>query len=398
VDLIRNKPRSKYIEIPKYRVDVQIDVTTKGKLSAKEVPSSAMLRLEKVARQKLEEYETTIVKETIELDKKITSLMQQPSKAAQKEAEALAQGVNVSIKNALMSAEGAAQKAIEAQLKQDAQGDKNLKEARVRTGIKWTLGVVKITGSVAKLVATAGADATAYVTITKELVNLGKDLQQQLKNEEKLRKDLTGAVEAYIAFRGTAIMKTANKMGLTDTSGIDPKHPHDAIKAVAKKVSEAGTVAKKGFDDPKSAFPKIKDIIVKGVKSKLADAEKARKAYREHTTKTRHKTDELSAKADKLQKAMKQAKNLKQGVKIGAQCMQVKHGVSALAAKLEERVKFLEGMQDIMADNGLSIDDRTTLDKLKALDKKTVLTEGKDLISAIKTIKGTVEAVASAVT
>lgn len=397
VDLVRSKPKSQYIEIPKYRVDVEIEVTTKGTLSAKDVPSAAMKRLEDAARAKLEEYEKVIVEETIKLDKKISDLMKQPSKDAHKEAEDLAQGANVSIKNALMSAEGAAQKAIEARLKQEAQGDKNLKEARVRTGIKWSLGVIKITGSVAKLVATAGADASAYVTITKELVNLGKDLQQQLKNEDKLRKDLTGAVEAYIALRGTAIMKTAEKLGITDTSGIDPKQPLEAIKQVAKKISAGGAAAKKGLEDPKAAFAKIKDVVVKGVKSKLADAEKARKAYREHTTKTRHKTDDLSAKADKLQKAMKSAKNLKEGVKIGAQCMQVKHGVTALAQKLEDREKFLDSMQSIMEDNGLKIDDRTTLDKLRELDKKTVLTEAKDLVSAIKTIKGTVEAVASAV-
>jgi hypothetical protein len=397
VDLIRQKPRSQYIEIPKYRVDVEIEVTTKGKLSAKEVPSAAMERLEKTARKKLEEYEKIITEEAFKLDKKISELMKQPSKKAQQEAEKLTQGVNASIKNALDSAEGAAQKAIEARLKKEAQGDKNLKEARVRTGLKVGKSLIKITGSVGKLVASAGADVSSYVTITKELVSLGKELQQQLKNEEKLRKDLQKGVTTYVEFRGDAIMKTAKKIGLTDTSGIDFKKPLDAIKEVTKRVAEGGEAAKKEFQDPKTGFTKLKDIVVKGVKAKLADAEKARKAYREHTTKTRHKVDDMSAKADKLQKAMRAAKNLKAGVKIGAQCMQVKHGVSAMASKLDDREKFLDSMQEVLSEAGMKIDDRTTLDKLKELDKKTIMTEAKDLLSSIKSVKGAVEAVASAV-
>ncbi len=397
VDLIRNKPKSQYIEIPKYRVDVEIEVTTKGKLSAKEVPSAAMERLEKTARKTLDEYEKVITEEAIKLDKKITDLMKQPSKAAQQEAEKLIQGTNASIKNALDSAEGAAQKSIEARLKKEAQGDKNLKEARVRTGLKVGKSVIKIAGSVGKLVASAGADVSSYLTITKELVNLGKELQQQLKNEEKLRSDLQKGVEAYVAFRGDEIMRAAKKIGLTDTKGIDFKKPREAMKVVADRLAEGGEVAKKEFQDPKSGLTKLKSVVIRGVKSKLADANKARQKYREHTTKTRQKVDSMSASADKLQKAMRSAKNLKEGVKIGAQCMQVKHGVSAMASKLDDREKFLDSMQDILSEAGMDIDDRTTLDKLKELDKKTILTEGKDLLKSIKTVKGAIESVASAV-
>ncbi len=60
VDLIRKKPNLKYLVIPTYRVDVQIDVTTKGLLSASEVPSAAMKRLEEAARWTLDEYESVI--------------------------------------------------------------------------------------------------------------------------------------------------------------------------------------------------------------------------------------------------------------------------------------------------------------------------------------------------
>lgn len=395
VDLVRNKPKSQYIEIPKYRVDVTIEVTTKGKLKAPEIPESLFKRLEKAAQEELDRYEKIISSEAERLDKKIADLMAQPTPANLKAAEALAQGTNQSIKNALASAEGAAQKAVEARLKKEAQGDKNLKEARVRTGIKWTLGVISITGNVAKLVATAGADVTSYVSITKTLYELGTDLAQQLKNEEKLRKDLTAAIQAFITLRGTAIQQAAARQNITDLSGIDVKKPKEALAGILNKIKNAGEEVTKG-KDKKAMARDVLDFAVKKIKSGLKDAEDARKKYREHTTKTRHKTDNISIQAGKLQAAMKSAKTLKEGVRIGAECMSVKRTVSEMAAKLETREKFLDEMQDLMKANGLEIDDRTTIQKLQAIDKTTILTNAKDLGSAIKTIKGTIEEVAKA--
>ncbi|RMF37457.1 MAG: hypothetical protein D6754_09435, partial [Alphaproteobacteria bacterium] len=338
VDLIRDKG-VKHIEIPKTRVDITIEVTTKGILKASTVPSAAMDRLEKAARDELERYEKIITEEAKRLDDKIDELMKTPSKKNLEAAGKMIGETNASIKNALAAAEGAANKAVEARLKKEAQGDKNLKEARVRTAFKWGLGVIKIGGSVAKLVATMGADVTSYVTIVKELATLGADLMQQIKNEEKLRKDLYGGVQAFITLRGTAIQQAAERQ-LSDTSGIDIKHPLDAIKTIARKVKTAGREMTKD-KDPKEVAKEVMNFVVKGVKSKLNDCEKARKAYREHTTKTRHKTDSLSGKADKLQAAMKAQKTLKDGVRIGAECMAVKRSVRALATKLEEREKFL---------------------------------------------------------
>ncbi len=43
-------------------------------------------------------------------------------------------------------------------------------------------------------------------------------------------------------------------------------------------------------------------------------------------------------------------------------------------------------MQDLMKANGLEIDDRTIIDKLKAFDKSTMLSKGTELITGIKTV------------
>ena len=80
VDLVRNKPKLKYIEIPKYRADVVIEVTTTAKLKApKEAPKSAMDRLKAEAEKVMLNYETIIRDEAIKLDSKVAQLMAQPS-------------------------------------------------------------------------------------------------------------------------------------------------------------------------------------------------------------------------------------------------------------------------------------------------------------------------------
>ncbi|RZI82211.1 MAG: hypothetical protein EOP38_16660 [Rubrivivax sp.] len=390
VDLIRKKPALKYLELPPYRVDIQIDVTTKGILSASEVPSAAMKRLEEAARGALDEYESTIATEATKLDAKVGKLIDTGGDKGLAEAEKLIQGANQSIKNALASAEGAAQTAIEARLKKEAQGDSNLKEARVRTALKWTAGAISVATSVARLVGTMGADVAAYISIAKTLATLGADLVQQIKNEEKLRKDLMDGIQAFITLRGTTLMQAAQRQ-MVDTAGIEVTHPLDAIKTITGKIMAAGKEATKGRD-AKTIAKDLADFVIKGIKAKQGDAETARKHYREHTTKTRHKTDAMSTDADKLMKAMKAADNLKDGVKIGAQCMALKRSVTAMALKLTDREKFLDEMQGLMAGNGLTIDDKTTLQKIKELDKATILAEAKEMITLANGIKGLVTA------
>lgn len=396
VDLLRSKPKLTYIDLPKYPVEITMEVTTKGILSASEPAPAVFDRLEKEARTELERYEDIIKTEAVKLDKKIGELMKVPTEKNVKAAETMVRETTMSINNALASAEGAAQKVMEARLKKEAQGDKNLKEAQVRTGFKWTLGVISLAGNVAKLVATMGADVSSYVSIAKTLYSLGTDLQQQLKNEDKLRKDFDDGIKAFLKLRESSIQQAATRQNITDLSGVDFKKPKEALVKVLDKIKAAGDEITRG-KDKKTIAKDFLEFAVKKVQAKRKDVETARVKYREHTTKTRHKTDKISVEAEKLMKAMKAAKNLKEGVRIGAECMAVKREVTAMAKKLEVREKYLEAMQDLMRGNGLEIDDTTTLQKIKALDKMTILTEVNSLYDAVKTIKDTIGEIADAV-
>jgi len=387
-DLILNKPTLKYLVIPPQRVDVVIEVTTTGILTASQVASTKMERLEKAAKKALAMYEQVISEEAEVLDVKVGKLV---LVGKIKEAEAMVQGANQSIKKALLSAEGAAQKAIQSLLKDEAQKDSSLKEARVRTVLKWTAGGISLATSVAKLVATHGADVTSYISIAKQLKTLAEDVQQQMKAEDELRKDLVVNVQAYFASREKILVEFAKRQ-LVDMSKINASDPIGSIDAIAAKVAAVGGAAAKG----RSLVQIAKDvhgIVSNGVTPILTKAETSRKAYREHTTKTRHKTDGISAEADKLDKAMKAAKTLKLGVQIGAQCMSVKRSARAMAVKLDNRETFLQEMQKIMAGEGMEIDDRTTLQKLKELDKLTIASEIKDIYSFASGIKDLISAV-----
>lgn len=387
VDLVRSKPKLNYIEIPKYRADVDIEVTTSAKIGKpKEAPKSAMDRLVAEANTVMLNYESIIKEEAVRLDKKVTDLMAQPSKSGEAEAKKMIEATNAMIMNALRSAEPAAQKAVEARLKKEAQGEKLLKESRVKTGIKVVSSGIKIGGSVAKLVASAGADVTSYKTILKEVVSLGLEVKQQLKDEEKLRKDLDKAVVEFLKSREGIIQQALERQGLTDLSGLNYKKPLLAIKQGIVKIKAAGDEVT-GGKDAKQIGAAVLKFAVDKVKGKLNNIETARVKYREHTTKTMTRADKLAAAGDKLMKAAKKSGNLKEGVRLGAECMNLRRQATAMNAKLKTREGYLTDIQDLMKANGLEIDDQTTIQKLKAFDKATILSESNTLIGVISDIK-----------
>lgn len=396
VDLIRERSTFKYIQVPKFPVEVNIEVTTTATVTTpKPAPSSVLDRLEDVARAKLEEYEGIITEECQKIEKKIEDSMEHPSADAEDQAEKMAQTTTAMVKKALESAEGAAEKAVEERLKKEAQGDDLLTEARVKTAVKVVSGTISVSANVAKLVATMGADVTSYLSIAKTLVGLGLELKQQLKGEEKLKKDLKEGVEAFLDTRTNTIVQALKRQGLTSTSGI-PKNPKKAVEFIANGVVAAGHEVTKGRT-AKEVATEVMDFVVKGIKGKVNDAESARVAYRNHTVKMRHNVDDVSRKADELEKAMKSAKNLKDGVKIGAECMKIKGKVRGLADGLKNAETYLGEMQDIMTGGGLECDDSTIIQKLKALDVSTILEQGKELADMIDDIHSLVSNVAAAV-
>jgi hypothetical protein len=407
VDLIRDRKQFPLLDVPPMRVTVNIEVTTTGLITTpKPAPSAKMARLEKAARDKMEEYETIITKECATFNKKIDDLL---NEGKVKEAAAMAEMASHAVKNALATAEGAASKAVEEMKKKEFQGDKLLTEARVKTTTKVVFSGVSITthalhGAVhtAGIAASAGTHVLGYaavvssgISIVKSLASLGLELKQQLKGEPQLRADLFKGMDAYVKFRATAVMQIAQKNGLVNTSQI-PGFPQ-AIEYVATGVLQSGKDMFKGKDKAQVA-KEIYDFTVKAVQSHWADVQKARELYRNHTSKMRQKVDGISQSADKLATGMKQAASLKEGIKIGAECMALKATVRNLTAALDEAQGFLTQIEASMQDYGLKVDDRTIMDKVRQLDKLTLVKEGMSLASHVEAIHGLFDAVKEAAT
>lgn len=377
VDLVRDRKLFTNLDIPPIRVNITIEV-------AADVPKAKMDRLEKAARDKLGEYEKTIVKEAEKFNKQIDVLLEQNKL---KEAIALADQANHAIKNALASAQGAALAAVEVVKKQEAQGDKLLLQARVTVVVTFVFGAIKIATSVARIGASHGADVHAWLTLAKDLYKLGKVVEQQLKNEEKLKQDLIDALGKYLKARSTSIASFATKNGLNSKL---PGFP-EVIPFVAKGVLETAKDTFKG-KDAGAVAKDVFNFVVGGVKGPSEKVETARKAYREQTTKMRQHVDKVSAQGDKLFAAMKKATTLKDGVKIGAQCMQVRGRATRLGQELDAAVAFLNAAQTVMLQFGLTVNDETILDKLARFDLKTMLTEGQGILEGAKAIQELVEA------
>jgi len=388
VDLVRDRKLFPLLDVPPMRIKVVIEVTTSALIGTpKPAPEAAMKRLEAAAQAVLDRYEKTITEECEKFSKKIDDLL---NEGKLKEATAMADMVNHAVKNALLSAEGAATKAVEDTRKAEGQKDKLLKEAQVKTVLTYTFAGVKIATHAVKLAGSHGADVTAYIGIAKAVVEIGMEIKQNLKNEQQLKKDLEDGIASYLELRKTKLMEAAISQGLTDTSNL-PGFPGN-IKVVAERLLKTGKESVKGKDLGKIATD-IKDLVVKGIMSKYNDVEKARKAYREETTKMRQKVDKVSTQADKLFAEMKKAPNLKEGVKIGAACMQLKAKVTKLAAALDTAGKFLDEAQAVMKDMGLECNDETILQKIAKVDISTILSEGSGLLGNIKDVYDLVDAI-----
>jgi hypothetical protein len=165
---------------------------------------------------------------------------------------------------------------------------------------------------------------------------------------------------------------------------------------VAEGVVAAGGEVSKGRD--KAAIAKeVAAFVVKGITAKFNDVEKARQMYRNHTVKMRQHVDSVSAKGDKLFAEMKKQTTLKEGVKIGAACMQVRGKATALAKALEDAQGFLDAAKTSMQGFGLKCDDSTIVQKIKALDVSTIFSEGSGIVENISAIYDLGSAISEAV-
>ena len=236
VDLIRKRKEFVNLDIPAIRIDIVIEVEA-------EVPTAKMERLEKAAYAKLEEFERIITEDCRKFDKNIADLIKQGKIP---EAQKAANDANITVRSALQHAEAAAMKAVEEEKKKEGQGDQLLLEARVKTVIKFTFGAIKIVTSAVRIGGSHGADVHAWASLLKDLVVLGMDIHQLLKDEPKLRADLQTGIHAYLKFRNLALVEAAEKKGYKGLKS--PGFPKAILFAAQAVVGKGQGSQRKEYD------------------------------------------------------------------------------------------------------------------------------------------------------
>lgn len=380
--------RTDYINVTPFKCYFDIIVTTKAKIGKpKPIASTKMDRLKDSASAVLDNYEKIITDEVMRLDRKVAALVAKGDKDAQKKAEKMVAETTLSVKNALASVHAAAEDAVEARRKKESKGDKLLLESDIRTGIKIVSGVISLAKDIGALVLTAGTDVAAYIGIASTLKELIPIFTNLAKDEDAKKKDLKKAINAWIKLRQTTIRKAMEDNGLDDIAKmVDLSNPKESIKTIFASLKSAKVQLTEG-KSAKQVGTDVLAYIKKKIKSDTKEPEAARKRYRDFITRTRHGIDKMGKTLDKLVAAMKKARNLKDGVKLGAEVMKAKRTMKHLNPELMKKEDWLAGMETLMKSQNLEIDDRTIIDKLKELDKATIkddLTELKGIADNIK--------------
>lgn len=348
LDLLPKNPQPVFLKLESTEIKVDIAIETKAPNSAKTD------RWTKVAEAEMQRYQDIVVDTT----KKVTASWDKGKSLSdrQKDAAELTKSIN----NACKSMEAAIEKAVKDQIKREAQGDKNLLEARIVVVAKGTFKVIAIGKDVAEIAVTAGADVTAWISLAKDIVGLGKLIADQCKDEPKLRDELLKAIGVY---------STSKQRSFDE----------------ARRAADWKTKAK----------VKIKEIW--NVEKKLADkAEAARKKYRNEVTALIQKVDSVGDKRDKLLAALKKSGTIDaKGIANGAKMIDLGKSVKTMNDRILDCQGFLDDMAYLLTENGIEVDDRTVVQKLKQLDGLgSVAKAGKELFSAATDLQEMIEKIA----
>ncbi len=360
-DLCKKKPPAFLLELGNTTVEFQIEIETKK-------PNTAKLdRYDKVAAAEVKRYADTIESEVERLTKdiqKLSSVVRNPDEPqakrekAKKEAQTKAAETTKSVQNACKAMQSAVEVAVQTQIKKEAQGDKNLLEARVFVVIKGAFGVIKVGKDVTEIVLTGGADVKAWISLAKDLAGIAKLVYDQTKDEAKLRQELLKSIGEYCSLKQRRFDEKKKADG-------DWKKK---LKVIAKDIYKSeGKMAKK--------------------------AEVARKKYRNSVTKMRQSVDTLGGKVDKAKSSLSKAPNIIKGAPIGAKMIEMQTKAKALNDTFLAAQEFADDMAFLLTEAGVTVDDRTEAQKLKSLSNlPDALKAAKELKTAADNIVTIVEA------
>lgn len=346
-DLLPKNPRPLQLQLESTKVNVEIEIETKAPNSAKTD------RWTKVAEAEMERYRAIVV-DTVE---KVTAPWDKgrPLAERKKDAETLVASIN----KAYLSMEGAIEKVVREQIKREAQGDKNLLEARIAVAAKGTFKVIAIGKDVAELAVSGGANVKAWISLAKDVVALAKLINDQCKDEPKLREELLKAIGSYCSTK---------------------QRRWDEEKKAKDWKAKAKLLAKEIWTSQKSLAGKAED---------------QRKKYRNEVTAMIQKVDGVGAKRDKLLSELQKSGSVSaKGVAGGAQMIKLGAAVKTMNTRILECQRFVDDMAYLLTENGVEVDDSTAMQKLKELRGLGSIKEAaSEIYSAATNLQTLIEAI-----
>jgi hypothetical protein len=353
-DLCPQKPDAKLLDVGDTKVTVNVTIEAKGPL-----PSSKVDRCVASATQEVNRYAQVISQEIKALEGKVRDLIKKNDSEGAKK---MAASTSMSVQNAVKSIQGKVDSVVKDRLKKEAQGDKNLLEARVATVVKCGFKVVGIANKAFAVVASGGTAIPAWFSLAKAIYDLAKMVYEVTKGEKKLRDELLKAMGSYFSEKQRQVIEKEK-----------------ADKSVRKKIA---------------LFAKE---IYRKAKSKADAAEGARKKYRNEVTRMRQGVDKMFTKVAELEAKLKQAGGLKEGVQIGAKLMTVKRSGKAASDVYMKCEKFADDMAMLLTEAGVKVDDATFASKMSSLKNPgEMLSLASDIVSGAKGIYDLVDNIRTA--
>ncbi|AKT43561.1 hypothetical protein [Chondromyces crocatus] len=348
-DLCPSKPDPKVLDLGDTKVTVTVTIDSKSPL-----PSSKVDRCVAAGNQEVTRCAQTISQEIKVLEGKVRELAKKnDSEGAQK----MASATSASVQNAIKALQGRVNTAVQERLRKEAQGDRNLLEARAATVVRTAFKAVGIANKVFDLIATGGTDILAWIKLVKKIYSLVNTIYEASKGEEQLRAALLKKMGAYFTDKQRQVIGE----------------------------EKADRTAKQNV----TRFAKT---IYGKVKSKADAAEKARKKYRNEVTSIRQSVDSMFTNIAALETKVKKAGSLKEGVQIGAKLMVVKRRGRAANDVYQNCERFADDMAMLLTEAGVKVDDATFTQKMASLKHPgEMLSVVREIVKDVKSIEKLIE-------
>jgi hypothetical protein len=351
--------KKEYLEVEPFLVTTEFEVGDKKT----ELSTAQIKRLNEIASGVIDDFEDAMHGVILDKDQEIAALIDKATKSGDQGKIDTAKEAGAKIAkdtlDSITKTAGNLEKLLQEKVKAAFKADKMLKEINTEFKIKVAYNITKSTISlgrnVAQLVGTAGADVTAWVGLAKAIKEIGEQVYDAAKGEDKLKDELFMAIAAR--------QKDLNKLW------------EQVNESLFAKFQRWRTDTAKDLEASRKRYDVYLGACIKKVESMSLKLDKARKA--------------LNVELKKLPPG----EGLKKGIPAGKALMDMQTALTTYTKGLEARREFANDMAMLVNAMGVEVDRTSYLEKVRKLSisPKTIIDAAKDLKKTGEEAVGLVE-------